>query len=487
MKRILFTVLVFSAVFCRADTLWMPSVFSDHMVLQRDAVVPVWGTAEAGATVTVEFSGQKKETVASDSGKWQVELDPMPASSQSRVLQVSSLPVATLPAVASRQPLPSAVKFQVSFSDVLIGEVWLCSGQSNMEWALEKTEDAEAAIAAATNSLIRLYHTPRLAGRIPAESVDARWKACSPETIRDFSGVAYYFGEKLVGELNVPIGLLQSAWGGTRILPWTPPEGMEEIDSLKEALETARNVPPMSGDSRQDRHIPTVLYNGMIHPHIPFPIRGVIWYQGEANAGQGALYTDKSRALINGWRQLWGYEFPFYFVQIAPYQYGNSDPHIIPRFCEAQANIVKTVPKTGMAVVSDVATPDNIHPPNKKVPGTRLALLALDKTYGKEVVSTGPTFKEMMCHGNAIEIQFDSAEGLKTRDGKSPDWFEIAGKDKEFKKASAEIQGTSVRLSSEEVPHPVAVRFAWHKLAQPNLINGAGIPAGACRAGDVSY
>ncbi len=469
MTRFLLVWLFFSAVFCRADTLWLPSVFSDHMVLQQGRPVPVWGRATAGSKVLVEFAGQKKETVASDSGKWQVELDPMSASSRPLEMTVSST-------------LNSELR-TLNFADVVVGEVWLCSGQSNMEWALAGTEDAEAAIASATNSLIRLYHTPRLVSRTPVESADARWEVCSPETIRDFSGVAYYFGEKLASELDVPIGLLQSAWGGTRILPWTPPEGLEGIDSLGDARETAAKLPELSG-TPEDRHIPTVLHNGMIHPHIPFSIRGVIWYQGEGNAGQGALYTDNSRALINGWRQLWGYDFPFYFVQIAPYQYEDSHPHIVPRFWEAQANVVKTIPKTGMAVISDVAMPDNIHPPNKKVPGNRLALLALDHTYGRDAVSSGPVFHSMQIDGKTAVVHFSSAEGLTTRDGNPPDWFELSGTDGVFRDAHAVIDGNTVRLTADKVYRPVAVRFTWHKLAMPNLVNGAGLPAGAFRSGN---
>ncbi|MEA2069148.1 MAG: 9-O-acetylesterase, partial [Verrucomicrobiota bacterium] len=234
-----------------------------------------------------------------------------------------------------------------------------------------------------------------------------------------------------------------------------------------------------------NQQTPTKLYNGMLHAHIPFAIRGAIWYQGESNHREGMLYVDKTEAMLKGWRKLWGYDFPFYFVQIAPYQYGKEDPEVLAVFWEAEAEIVKTIPQTGMAVVSDYTTLNNIHPPNKEIPGTRLALLAEANDYGMDVVATGPVFQTLEKQGHVLKVVFDSAKGLATRDGKSPDWFEVAGKDGAFKKAEAEIIGTSVIVQSSEVAEPLAVRFAWHKLATPNLVNGAGLPAAAFRAGDL--
>ena len=500
-----------TAIPCLAAELVLPAVFSDHMVLQREQPVPVWGKADPNAVVTVEFAGQKKTTTADRGGLWMVKLDPLKASSKARELNVSS-------------SLKSKVKNR-KFTDVLVGEVWFCSGQSNMQWAMQGTENAAEAMAAANYPNIRLYDTPRVPSESPMEKIDAQWKTCTPEAVKSFSGVAYYFGRKLHQDLDVPVGLLLSAWGGTLIEPWIPPCGYEGIESLSAIHQRVQKTLPSSPLYKQamadyltdisqwffdaekagqaDRYIaappefpegliltgnqqtPTKLYNGMLYAHIPFAIRGAIWYQGESNRADGMLYVDKTQALLNGWHKLWGYDFPFYFVQIAPYQYGNEDPAVLARFWEAEAEIVKAIPKTGMAVVSDYTTLDNIHPPNKEIPGTRLALLAEANDYGMDVVCTGPVFKKMTPKGSVLKVTFDSAQGLTTRDGKTPDWFEVAGKDGLFKKAEAEIRGNTVIVQSAEVAKPVAVRFAWHKLAVPNLVNGAGLPAAAFRAGDL--
>ncbi len=444
----------------------LPSIFSDHMILQREQPVPVWGRAEPGSTVTVEFAGQKKTAVADSSNHWNLFLDPMPASSKPWKLQISS------------------VELQVSFSDVLIGEVWFCSGQSNMQMPLRGADNAEAEIAAADHPQIRLYQTPQVFSDHPVEKIDAQWQVCSPETAASFSGVAYYFGRKLHRELDVPVGLLLSSWGGSRIEPWTPPCGFEGIESLADIYRQIQNMPKLGSNPNADRQFPTALYNGMIHAHIPFAIRGAIWYQGGANHREGMLYVDKTKALFGGWRKLWGYEFPCYFVQVAPFHFGQEDPGILPVMWEAQSQIVKCIPNTGMAVINDGYSPDNIHPKDKVTPGARLALLALDNTYGFDLVSSGPVFQALEKRDGALKVSFDSAAGLTTRDGKAPDWFEVAGEDGVFQPTDAEIDGDCVILRCAGVAAPAAVRFAWHKLASPNLMNGAGLPASAFRAGN---
>lgn len=471
------TILIFvsTAITCFAANLTLPSVFSDHMVLQRERPVPVWGTAEAGSKITVEFAGQKKTAVADSSNHWKITLDPVSASSKPRKLRVSSSGV------------------QVSFSDVLVGEVWLCSGQSNMEMPLKgfkiQTDHAATDIPAADIPQLRLYKTPPAAAGVPKDRIDSSWTTCTPATASEFSATAFYFGRKLQKDLNVPVGLLESAWGGTRIEPWTPPCGFKGIDSLSDIYNKTKTIPPTLGANpktvRQERQTPTALYNGMLAAHIPFAIRGAIWYQGESNRRDGMLYIDKTQALLKGWRELWGYDFPFYFVQIAPYQYGNDDPTMLPAFWEAQERIVKKIPNTGMAVISDCATLNDIHPTNKEAPGTRLALLAEANTYGMNVVSTGPVFKKMEMGNGKLILSFSSANRLTTRDRKAPDWFEISGKEGIFKPAKAEINGNTVILSSPDVPKPLAMRFAWNKLATPNLINGADLPTSAFRAGNL--
>lgn len=458
------------ASLCSARSLTLAPIFSDHMVLQREQPVPVWGSAAPGSSLTIEFAGQTQTGRADAGGRWRVDLDPLSASSVPQTLTVRS-------EEAGRQE-------SIMLRDVLVGEVWLCSGQSNMQWAMSRTENAEAAIAAADHPRIRFFRTPVVFSRIPLDSVDGKWEVCSPETAGPLSGVAYYFARELQRELDVPIGLLQSAWGGTRIEPWTPPEGFEGIESLQSIHQIATNMPELDGDPQQERQTPTAIFNAMIHPHIPFAIRGVIWYQGESNRTEGMLYVDKTRALLNGWRGRWGFDFPFYFVQITPFQYAQQDPMILPEFWEAQAAIPRQIPGTAMAVASDATTLDDIHPPNKEVPGVRLALLALNHTYGRDVVSSGPIFRSISRDrsGSRLRVEFDFADGLTTRDGNPPDWFEIAGNDGVFKAATASIQGSSVLLESDEVPLPVAMRFAWHKLAVPNLMNSAGLPAPAFRA-----
>ena len=447
----------------------LPSVFSDHMVLQRDRPVPVWGKADPNTTVTVQFAGQTKTAVADPDGKWRVDLDPLPASATPSTLTILDQ--------------VSGFKFQVS--DVLVGEVWFCSGQSNMQMPMKgwppkcPLDNTASEIAAADHPGIRLYNAPMKFSAVPEESIDAHWNVCTPETAASFSACAYYFGRKLHQDLGVPVGLLLSSWGGTRIEPWTPPCGFKSVSLLQDLYQQSTNLTSLPAI---DQKTPSALYNGMVHAHIPFAIRGAIWYQGESNHGEGLLYVDKSKALIDGWRKLWGHGFPFYFVQIAPFQYGDENPSTLPEFWEAQAEIVKTIPNTGMAVINDCATLDNIHPPDKKDPGIRLALLAEAKTYGMDVTCTGPVFQTLEKQDGKLAVVFNSAKGLTTRDGKAPDWFEIAGADRAFKPAATGIKGNSVILESPEVSDPQFMRFAWSKLAEPNLVNGAGLPAAAFRA-----
>ena len=469
---------------CLAGPLTLPSVFSDQMVLQRDQKVPVWGVAAPQAGITVEFAGQSKSTTAGADGRWRVDLDPMPASAESRVFKVS----------ASGQP-PETVSFQ----DVLVGEVWLCSGQSNMDLPLggtrkNRVENSEAEVAAANYPLIRLFQTPKTYAAKPLERIEAKWTLCTPETVKTFSAAAYFFARKLLEDLKVPVGMLQSAWGGTSIDAWTAPSGYEGLPSLDKQRRITLNMPALGGvaldakKSKKERQTPSAIYNGMIDAHIPYAIRGVIWYQGERDHLDGMLYVDKTKALLNGWRKLWGYDFPFYFVQIAPFNYvgsaGEEDPSLLPIFWEAQSTIPQAIPGTAMAVISDAATPDNIHPPNKKPVGQRLALLAEAHTYGLDVESSGPVFRELEKKDGALRLKFDHARGLSTRDGKAPDWFEVAGRDGVFKPATATIEGETVIVRAPEVPEPQAVRFAWHKIAMPNLVNAAGLATSAFRAGD---
>ncbi|MDJ0974131.1 MAG: sialate O-acetylesterase [Planctomycetota bacterium] len=425
-------------------------IFGDHMVLQRDKPIHVWGTADPGESVTVKLAGRSASTTADADGRWRVELEPLKAGGPFK-LHVRGTN-------------------KLTFKDVLVGEVWLCSGQSNMEWSVARSADAKQEIAAAKDSKIRHIKIPRRTAGAPMSDVTASWEVCSRKTVGRFTACGYYMARELRKKLRVPVGLVNASWGGTRIEPWIPPDDLD-----------AEGPPPANPQQ------PSVLYNGMVHAAVGYTMRGAIWYQGESNHTEGSAYTDKMKALIDGWRALWGIgAFPFYFVQIAPFRYGNSDPSILPTFWEAQAAVLDVVPETGMVVTNDIATLDDIHPPNKQDVGERLALLALNRTYGESVVDTGPTFKELVVEATRLRVVFDDTGGrLNTRDRKAPSHFEIAGMAGRFLPAEAKIDGDSILLWSDDVKRPTAMRFAWHKLAQPNLVNAAGLPAGAFRAGEL--
>lgn len=500
----------------------LPRVFGEGMVLQRDQAVPVWGSADKGEKVTVSFAGQEKSVTAGADGAWSVKLDALSAAAAGRPLTVSG----------------SATANPLVLNNVLVGEVWLCSGQSNMEMGIKACNDADKEIAAADYPAIRLFMVPKKYSAAPLNDVEgATWKVCSPTTIAEggwggFSAAAYYFGRELHQKLQVPVGLIASSWGGTRIEPWTPPVGfagkpaLARINELvqlrdpgsqlhkdrlqqlltateawakdaREALAKEIAVPAMPtlpsefvplppGGAQQE---PTVLYNAMLHGLVPFAMRGSIWYQGESNHGEGMLYVEKTKALVEGWRQVFqNPSLPYYYVQIAPYQYGSEAPTVLPEFWEAQAAIEKTIPNTGMIVIHDVGNLNDIHPKNKQEVGRRLALLALAKTYGqKNLVCAGPAFKALALEGAKARVTFDNVGGgLVARDGKPLTHFElIDGEQGGFVPAKAEIDGASVVLTAEGVTKPVALRFAWHKLAEPNLANKEGLPALPFRAGDV--
>jgi sialate O-acetylesterase len=496
----------------RADVR-LPSVFASHMVLQRDAPLPIWGWAEPGEEITVEFRGQRQTTTTTASGEWKIELRPATAGGpfDMRIAGANTL----------------------NLKDILVGEVWLCSGQSNMEQGVKVSLDPEREIAAANYPQIRLFHIPKKFSATTQNDVDAAWKTCTPEHIAEggwggFSAAAYSFGRELHRELGVPVGLIQAAWGGTRIEPWTPPAGFaaeeavahiyEEIQlrdphsdayktrlraamadvetwlaATRAALQNEEPVPemPTYPDALKPPHNqqqPSVLYNAMIHPIVPFAMRGAIWYQGESNHAEGMLYTEKMKALIGGWRQVWTHgDFPFYYVQIAPFPYGDESPSILPEFWEAQTAALQ-IPHTGMAVIHDIGDTKDIHPKNKREVGRRLALWALAKTYGKkDLVYSGPLYNSMQIKKDKILLRFDhTGSGLATRDGQAAKGFTIIDRDRGgFVEADALIKGKEVQLSAAGIKNPVAVRFAWHKLAEPNLINAEGLPASPFRAGEV--
>jgi sialate O-acetylesterase len=402
------------------------SVFGSHMVLQQEMPCPVWGWADPGETISVQFDTQNVTAKADDKGSWRVNLEPLKADGKSHTLTIKG-------------------KTTIAFDDVLIGEVWLGSGQSNMAYSVGKGADASMNIPE-----IRLLQVPQKMEKKPAQTIEASWQVCTPETVSGFSAALFYFGQKIHSEIKVPIGLINSSRGSTAIQQFMPP--------------------PKPGP----------LYNGSIAPLVPFAMRGTLWYQGEANVqqGQGLAYAEMLKTMIEGWRKEWGSEFSFYIVQLAPLK--NYKPDTLPPVWEAQNAMLK-LPRTGMSVTLDLAgNMSGIHPADKKNVGLRLALWALAKDYGrKDIEYSGPLFKAAKVEGKHIRVTFSHAGGLKARDGKDLTEFEIAGPDGRYVPAKATIDGETVLVESTEITAPTTVRFAWSNAPSPNLVNAANLPAAA--------
>ncbi|MDA7534649.1 sialate O-acetylesterase [Verrucomicrobia bacterium] len=652
----------------------MACIFTDHMVLQRDQPLPVWGWAAPGRVVIVEVGPHSSRTRTNAEGRWRLTLPRLESGKGSLTMTVK------------------AGDETIRLTDILVGEVWLCSGQSNMEMTVHESADGKAEVKAANHPSIRLFNIPRPAAMAsdPQDDVVGQWQACSPESIADFSAVGYYFGREIHQSINVPVGLISASWGGTIIETWTRHEEISRLPGMTERIADAQDIhrdptvvpqdmtasekraaeihladfkskaeyklafkasQELAAKSRQafnearandalahkmtrpdldlsswkimeipnrwgeaglpdfrgmvwfrktidvpaswagkhlvlhldriyegdvtwfngeqvgatiianyskqrvysipanliktgdntitvrvvdtfrprgmsgkadamalcvagseetdriglagswyykpgvqlraslpypDDHVnlPTLLYNTMIHPLVPFGIRGIIWYQGENNHGDGMLYFDKMQALIQSWRNVFlRPDAPFYFVQIAPYRYGGDMvEYTLPELWEAQTAAMD-IPHTGMAVISDIGHVNWLHPSNKQGVGKRLALWALAKDYGQDdLVYSGPLYKSMAIEGSKIRLSFNyTGSGLVSRDAKPLDWFEIAGEDGKFVKAQALIDGHTVVVSSDAIVKPTAARFAWHQVAVPNLMNKEGLPAGPFR------
>jgi sialate O-acetylesterase len=393
-----------------------------------------------------------------------------------------------------------------------------------MQFGLGGAQDAKDAIAAAKFPLIRHITVANVNSKIPLEDIptSAPWTVCDPRTAASFSAVAFYFGRELHTRLQVPVGLIHSSWGGTAIEPWTPPEGFASVtnfapvaaavarteeQSRKELAAMLDGIDAWSAAARRaladkapvpvgpnpsgflQNAGPSGIYNAMIRPLIPYAIRGAIWYQGESNflyGKDGMIYKKRMEALVGGWRKVWEQgDFPFYYVQIAPFKYNAAQPQDLALFWEAQTAAME-IPNTGMAVINDIGDANDIHPRKKAEVGCRLALWALAKTYGqKDLVYSGPLYKSMEVDGARVRLTFDHVGGgLAARDGKPLDSFEIAGSDGKFVPAQAEIDGRTIVVSSDPVPQPVTVRFAWSNIACPNLMNKEGLPASSFRTGN---
>ena len=482
-------------------------IFGDHMVLQRDKPVPVWGTAAPKAQVTVSFAGQKKETRANDRGQWRVDLDPMPASDKSRTLTIV-LPSSLRTAPTQLGDLEEEEEDEVvQFRDVLVGEVWLCSGQSNMQWVLKHCPDATREIEAADVPRLRHYRE--------------EWSVCTPKTAPNFSAVAYFFGRLLHKHLRVPVGLLHRSQGATAIEHWMlrdvllkVPYGarmsricLEEkigeyrayneqrrehgrkMAEWKKTRDEGRDPGPEPALARLPEYWTACyaysgagsMYRKHILPVVPYAIRGIAWYQGESNAlipGGCHAYRDLLPAMIKSWRSAWGPgTLPFYYVQLPRFKQVN-----YPLMRESMLKCLK-VENTGMAVCIDLGENDSVHPGDKAPVGRRLALLALEKTYGKELEGDSPLFQSMRVAGDRVEISFTHAEGLHARGGQVTG-FEIAGEDRAFRTAQAKIEKGRVVVWSKRVKPPVAVRYAFAPSPAASLYNAAGLPASPFRSDD---
>jgi len=594
----------------------MPSVFGDHMVLQQGQVVPIWGWADPGQRVHVEVEDTPEGShyVRTDAkGRWQVWLPAMEAASTPRSLLVEVI-----------SPTREVVE-QVEFKDVLVGEVWVCSGQSNMQWTLSASGLQDIDLSSADHDQIRMYNAQRTSHPEPQDDVPGSWVVAGSDTAPGLSAVAYFFGRDLQHELDVPIGLVHISWGGSTAEAWTSRERLAAMPetspilsrfdaSLKPDPDTEAftsilhddtswesvDLPSLFKDQGEDldgvvwyrqhldipsswtgqdleltlgpvddadhtyfngalvgrgtnwqaprryvirgglvqegpallsirvqddhglggfsgaagdmqlrpvnsqeqmdisgtwirristqprgremsmNHRPAHLMNAMLHPAIPYAMRGAIWYQGESNVSRAAQYETLFSAMIEDWRERWGQgEFPFYFVQLAPYNYGA--PEACAELREAQSSALK-LPNTGMAVIMDVGNPADIHPKNKEPVGHRLALMALQDVYDQDVVSRAPTCCCLEREGDTLVLQFvGECSPLSTGDGQAASHFEIAGDDRVFHSATAEIEGQFVRLRSDVVPAPVAARFAWDDDAEPNLVGACGLPVGPFR------
>lgn len=461
----------------------LPNVLTSNMVLQRDQPVPVWGTALPSEPVTVYFADQNKQTIAGEDGRWSVRLDPMPASFEPRVMRIS------------------ASGKDTTLENILVGDVWLCGGQSNMEYPMRislkryaspaRGENvAEKEWRSGGNSNIRLMLVEKK--RSLPDCTTKGWQECSDSTLSVFSAAGYFFGKNVQEAIKVPIGLISSNWGGTRIEPWTP-ASVYEMSPVFTA-ETA--VKPFKIDNSEVGG----LYNSMIAPLAPFALKGFIWYQGESNAMfEDARYVEKTQLMLDAWRSAFkNPSAPFYYVQIAPYYYSKRKdkiphtPQLLANFCELQTKCLN-IPNTGQAVVTDLV--DNladIHPSYKWEVGRRLALLALNKTYGKTaLVCSGPQFKSMQIKGKTLELTFDQiGSGLTVGQHNAQTnafealpstdltWFEVAAKsDTVFHAAKAILKNGKVIVSCPTVKKPAQVRFCWNETAMPNLFNKEGLPA----------
>ena len=481
----------------------LPAVVGDNMVLQSGMKAPLWGWADPGEEVrlSVNWHRMERRTSADKDGKWMFEIKSPP--------------------VGGPYQIRLKGKNTIALKNILVGEVWVCSGQSNMQWSVQNSNNAKEEIAAAKYPKVRLFSVERKVADTPQTDCKGRWVECNPETIPGFSAVGYYFGRHLHKELNVPIGLIHTSWGGTPAEAWTSPAMLKTIPEcepiLKRWKDAVANYPKAmtkykeavekwkkdSAKAKADGkkaprrpwapfgpghpHSPSGLYNAMIAPLIPYGIQGAIWYQGESNASRAYQYRKLFPAMIKSWRKSWEQNcFPFLFVQLANFRDVKEEPAESDwaELREAQT-MTLDLDNTGMAVIIDIGEAKDIHPRNKQDVGKRLAVWALGTTYGWDIVHSGPLYKSMEIKGGAAVLSFDHVgKGLVAKGGAALKGFAIAGEDKKFVWAKAEVKGKTIVVSSDEVANPVAVRYAWADNPPCPLRNAEGLPASPFRTDD---
>lgn len=461
-----------------AEELRVAGIFGDRMVLQRETDAPIWGWGEAGTRVEIFPSWQSKavETSVDAKGRWKASL---------------ATPKAGGPFEITVQSAGS----KIAFKDVLVGEVWVCSGQSNMQWKLRGfgVDHWAEDLKKANRPELRYLNVPQALAFAPQEDMKASWVTSTPRSVLPLSAVAYFFAARLHEELDMPIGIISTSWGGSTAEAWIS-EGVlrEKFPEFNDVFATYPDASKISGAlSRGDKAIPkginqqspAVVSNTMIEPLLPYAIRGVTWYQGESNIKKPQQYRSLFPAVIEDWRERWdrsAEELPFYYVQIAPFKYQN-EPLPAALLREAQLEAL-SVPNTGMVVTMDVGEKDNIHPKAKKPVGERLARLALARTYGKKIVDCGPVYQKYQVDGNTVKLMFSEiGSGLRSLDGEELRHFTAAGADKFFHPAKAVIKGDEVWVRSDKVVQPIAVRFGWGNADHTNLGNADGFPTSSFR------
>lgn len=487
-----------STAFAQAE-ITLGSLFRDHAVLQRDLPLTIWGWSAPGRTITVSFAGKKAEAVAGADGKWSMKMGPFPASSQP-------------------QDLTAEGDGTVSIHDVLIGEVWLCSGQSNMVWQVAKAKEGAKECAAAKWPLIRHFLTTRTVSASPLEKVEGEWQLCTPENTRLFTAVGYFFARDLFQSLNVPVGIINSSWGGTPIESWmsarsftTDPDFASVAEHWKQILanypsEKTRYETALAEWTRQEAAAkasgtpfakskprapggpgssqePSSLYNAMIHPFIPFTLRGILWYQGENNSGRSREYRKLFPALITSWREDFGNpELPFYWMQLANFKQSRDETGVTWAYLREAQSLALKLPQTAQVVTIDIGESESIHPLNKQEVGRRLALVAKSQLFGGGQEYSGPVYVKATVEKGAMRVEFSHADGGLVATAEPLGAFLVAGADKVFQPATAKIDGSTVVVQSDLVKEPVAVRYAWSNDPVARLANKSGLPASPFRS-----